>query len=72
MRPPERHGGIGGELIADSIERVRRYGGKKILIGIIDKNEILKNWYKKKGFIETGKKDFEHLPFRVCFLEYSL
>ena len=48
---------------------VKAQGAKKVSIGIVDENSVLKNWYKLYGFIETGLKQYEHLPFAVCFME---
>jgi len=39
---------------------------------MINESTILKNWYKKLGFRETGTKNFEHLPFTVCFMDMNL
>ena len=46
--------------------------GKKISIGIINENDILKKWYLSYGFIETETKVFKHLPFTVCFMEKKI
>jgi hypothetical protein len=40
--------------------------------GKSDSHTKLKKWYSSQGFIETGTKDFEHLPFRVCFMNKPL
>ena len=53
-------------------ETVRQRGGKKVSIGIINVNTVLKNWYIGYGFTETGKRKFSHLPFEVCFLEKEI
>ncbi len=67
--PLYRHHGYGEQLIEFVFEIVKSNGGKKICIGIINDNTILKNWYKKNDFAETGRKVFNHLPFEVCFME---
>lgn len=54
--PSERHKGLGGSLVPDAVDRVKAKGGKKISVGIIDKYKVLKNRYRRIGFIETGKK----------------
>lgn len=51
---------------------VKDKGGKKISIGIINENVILKKWYSAYGFKETEIKAFNHLPFMVCLMEKSL
>jgi ribosomal protein S18 acetylase RimI-like enzyme len=67
--PQYRHKGYGTILMDFVTEQVKKCGGKKISIGIINDNKVLKNWYNKYGFVETGLKSFQHLPFTVCFME---
>lgn len=67
--PEYRHKGMGKLLIDFVFGYVAKRNGDKVSIGIIDKNTMLKNWYRKYGFVETGVKRFEHLPFLVCFME---
>lgn len=47
-------------------------GANKIKIGIVEENTILKEWYEKIGFVHTGTKKFEHLPFNVGFMEIEI
>jgi ribosomal protein S18 acetylase RimI-like enzyme len=70
--PEYRHKGLGGMLLAFVFDTVRNSGGKKVSIGIINDNILLKDWYAKHGFIETGIRNFRHLPFEVCFMEKIL
>lgn len=70
--PEYRHKGYGRELVRFVIDYVRNHGGKKLSIGIIDKQTVLKNWYKEMGFKEIAAKEFEHLPFTVCFLDMEI
>jgi len=62
----------GLELMNFATNRIKDLGGKKISIGLIDANIRLKEWYKQQGFIQTGVKVFEHLPFDVCYMEKTL
>jgi ribosomal protein S18 acetylase RimI-like enzyme len=70
--PRYRHKGYGKKLMGFAAKRVRKLGGKKISIGIIDSNKKLKEWYKQLGFSINGTKNFDHLPFKVCFMEKNL
>ncbi len=70
--PEYRHRGYGKKLLDFASDYVNKKMGKKISIGIINENLILKNWYKKHNFIETGIKLFDHLPFTVCYLEKEI
>ena len=44
----------------------------KIKIGIVEENTVLKEWYKTFGFVHTGTRKYEHLPFTVGFMELEL
>lgn len=66
--PKFRHQGIGVRLMDFAIAKIMNAGGKVISIALIDSNSKLKRWYLSQGFVETGFKDFEHLPFKVCFM----
>lgn len=54
--------------MAFAISKIKSLGGKCVSIALIDSHKVLKNWYLNQGFSETGTKDFERLPFRVCFM----
>ena len=66
--PEFRNHGFGVELMNFATSRIIELGGKKISIALIDSHTKLKNWYIAQGFTETGTRDFDHLPFRVCFM----
>lgn len=67
--PEYRSKGYGGELVDFVNNNVKDAGGKKLSIGIIDEHTVLKQWYESKGFKQTARTKFEHLPFTVCFME---
>jgi len=67
--PACRHLGIGLQLMDFASNRIAELGGKRISIALINSNYILKNWYSKHGFTEVLIKEYEHLPFDVCFME---
>lgn len=68
--PEYRHNGYGKLLLDHAKEKVREFGGQKIVIGIIEESAVLKEWYLTSGFIHTGTKKFDHLPFTVGFMEW--
>ena len=70
--PEYRHLGIGKSMIDYAITIVKKYGGSKISIGIIEENTTLKNWYLTLGFVHTGTHKFTHLPFTVGFMEMKI
>jgi ribosomal protein S18 acetylase RimI-like enzyme len=70
--PEFRNRGYGINLMDFATSKIREAGGKIVSIALIDSNAKLKRWYLAQGFIETATKDFEHLPFRVCFMNKQL
>ena len=70
--PEKRRGGIGRMIMDYAAEYVKRNGGNKISIAIVDENAVLKKWYSEYGFTEVRTEKFEHLPFTVCFMELPL
>jgi len=70
--PEYRHKHIGRHLMAFATTRIKELGGKRISIGLIDSNAVLKQWYEKQGYVAFGSKSFDHLPFDVCFMEKFL
>ena len=64
--PSYRHRGIGRALMDFAFKTVKKHGGKKVSIGIINENRVLKNWYMEYGFVETGTRVFRHLPFEYA------
>lgn len=71
--PEYRHLGIGKELVDYAITYSKNIlGANKIKIGIVEENTILKEWYEKIGFVHTGTKKYEHLPFTVGFMETEI
>lgn len=67
--PDYRHNGYGQQLIDFCKGNVKKLGGNRITIGIIEENKRLKDWYISNGFIHTGTRLFQHLPFTVGFME---
>jgi diamine N-acetyltransferase len=70
--PEYRNKEYGLKLMDFATAKIMEAGGKVISIALIDSNSKLKSWYSKQGFVETGTKDFKHLPFRVCFMRKEL
>jgi ribosomal protein S18 acetylase RimI-like enzyme len=67
--PDRRHRGHGSKLVEFVAGYVKKAGGDKVSLGMIDSQKVLKDWYRSLGFRETGTKKFEHLPFTVCFMD---
>lgn len=67
--PAYRHRGYGKRILDFVFDYVRNNGGEKVSIGIIEKNTILRDWYRYYGFAEKSITRFKHLPFTVLFME---
>lgn len=70
--PGMRRQGLGTALFNHFLNRAAALGCEKISIGIIAKQDELRQWYEKMGFVETGRNTFAHLPFEVAFLTYKI
>lgn len=70
--PAYRHEGCGKLLLDHAKEVVKSLGGKLIKIGIMEENTVLKQWYIANGFVHTGTKKFDHLPFLCGYLEMNV
>lgn len=72
VHPTFRHQHIGRKLMDFASERIKELGGKRISIGLIDSNIVLKKWYHNQGYSFVEVKTYEHLPFDVCIMEKML
>lgn len=72
VTPACRHKGYGAKLVNFVMDYVKRKGGATVSLGMINRHNVLKDWYKSLGFIETGTKQFESLPFVVCFMDKAV
>lgn len=70
--PEYRHFGYGKSMLDFCKEKVVELGGNNITIGIVDENTVLKDWYAANGFVHTGIKRYEHLPFTVGYMEWKV
>lgn len=70
--PENRHLGIGEKLVAHAIGRARNLGCKKINIGIVEENTVLRKWYEELGFNHIGVKKFDFFPFTCGYMEQKI
>lgn len=70
--PEFRHRGYGRMIMDFVSDFVRKNGGKRIGIGIINENTVLKQWYENYGFREIERKKYQHLPFTVCLMSKEI
>ena len=71
--PEFRHGGSGKALVETVIDYVRSKGEKKLYIGMVNEETVLKNWYLNMGFKVTDiLEKIPESPFTVCLMELDL
>ena len=70
--PVYRHCGYGEILVRFGLDYAAARKAQKVELSLINDNHVLKKWYMRLGFRETSLKNFPHLPFTVCFMEYDL
>lgn len=69
--PQHRRQGLGALLVRHIFKEARALDASSVGIGIIARQEELKQWYIRLGFVEGETKAFDHLPFKVTFLTYT-
>ena len=70
--PEHRGRGYGKMLVEHIFEKASENGAQRVQIGIIAEDTKLRNWYGKFGFVLTGTKTFDHLPFVVAFMSAEI
>ena len=67
-----RHKGIGEKLMKHAFITATELGCKKINIGIVEENTVLKEWYASQGFKHTGTRKFDFFPFTCGYMEKTI
>lgn len=70
--PEYRHNRIGQRLLEDCLMRVYGLGARKLKIGIVEENTVLRKWYEMNGFEHVGIKKFVFFPFTCGFMEKKI
>ncbi len=70
--PAFRRSGFGEALVNHIVARAREMGLRAIEIGTIAAQTELRQWYERQGFVATGTRHFESLPFDVTFMRREL
>ena len=66
--PEYRHSGIGKKLMEFAENKIKEIGGKKIEIHVVDKNYVLREWYRKLNYVEIRIDEIKTLPFNSCVM----
>ncbi len=70
--PEHRSNGYGSALVRHILAQAPSTGLERVGIAIIAEDEPLREWYSRFGFVLTGTRGFDHLPFTVAFMEKEL
>ena len=70
--PDCRHKHIGKMLLEDAFDKAGNLNCKKMNIGIIEENSILRKWYEQYGFTHTGTQKFDFFPFTCGYMSKDL
>lgn len=70
--PEYRHKKAGEKLLCNSFDAARSFCCKQMKVGIIEENEVLKQWYQSFGFVHTGTRKFDFFPFTCGYMEKEL
>jgi len=82
VSPELQNGGIGKKLLAEAENYARTLDISGIIMTVISVREELLNWYKRHGYIDTGKREafpeseihvtISNEPLEFIYLEKSL
>lgn len=70
--PENRHKGIGEKLLNHAFEIAEKLGCKKMNIGIVEENMVLRKWYESYGVVHIGTQKFDFFPFTCGYMEKVL
>ena len=70
--PSCRHNGYGRALVGFVKNKVKSLGGNKIILGMIEENTVLKEWYQSNGFVHTGAHKFPDQLTTAGFMEVNI
>jgi len=71
--PEYRNLGVGKKLMNFIEKKIKEIGGKIAEIHVTDKNTVLREWYKKQGYVEIRIDEvkipgIEIVPFKACVM----
>jgi len=70
--PEYRHLGIGRKLMEFIENKIIETGGRIAEIHVVDKNIVLREWYKKINYAEIRVDEIKTLPFNSCVMNKEL
>lgn len=70
--PEYRHKKVGEELLKNAVKNAQKLHCKKMHIGIVEENKILRKWYENFGFVHTRTEKFDFFPFTCGYMVMQL
>jgi diamine N-acetyltransferase len=75
--PEYRNLGVGKKIIRFIEDKIKNIGGRIVEIHVTDKNIVLREWYKKQGYMEIRIEEvnipgIETVPFKACIMHKKL
>ena len=70
--PEYRHLAIGTKLMEFVENKIKNSGGKISEVHVVDKNILLREWYKKLGYVEVRIDEIKVAPFNSCVMNKEL
>ena len=75
--PEYRHLGVGKKLMGFIENKIKNIGGKIVEIHVTDINIVLREWYKKQGYVEIRIEEviipgIAIVPFKACVMNKEL
>lgn len=70
--PAYRHQGLGEALLQHAFTVAREFNCRKVNIGIVEENAVLRRWYESFGFVHVGTEKFDFFPFTCGYMEKGL
>ena len=59
-------------LLEHAFDSARKMNCKKMNIGIVEENQVLRKWYENYGFLHIGTEKFDFFPFTCGYMVKEL
>lgn len=70
--PEYRHKKLGHKLLENAFDNARKMNCKKMNIGIVEENQVLRRWYEDHGFLHIGTEKYDFFPFTCGYMVKEL
>ncbi len=70
--PEYRHKKLGHKLLENAFDSARKMNCKKMNIGIVEENQVLRKWYENYGFLHIGTEKIDFFPFTCGYMVKEL